>query len=182
MNTNRSVLALQIANLLDKKDKNGRDGRIEASIWNSYVADKGGKRIQNYITVNAAIKSLATYIYRQAKEKGTLIKKHGQDWIDISGSNTDLQTKKTTQKNINTKKVDTSYSKMNREKALKKARNDSRLEELKGGDGWSVSKESFITDIPFAKKFTGKILSIVSKIIGEHITVTSALGTGGTNS
>ena len=181
MKTNRSVLAAQIANLLDEKDKNGKDGRIEASIWNSYIADKGGKQIQNYITVNTAIKSLATYLYRQAKEKGTLIKKLGQDWIDIAGSNTEVQTKKKTQGKNNTKKVDTSYSKMNRDKALKKAQKDSRLEELKGGDGWSISKESFITDIPFAKKFTGKILSIVSKIIGEHITVTSALGTGGAN-
>lgn len=180
MNTNSTALAKRIAVILDEKDTKGKDGKIEASIWNSFVSDKGGKKIREYISINAAIKSLTTYLCRQAKAKGVLIKKLGQDWIDLAGLSADNKTaekKKSGAKD--SKKVDTSYSKMDREKALKRAQNDKRLEELKGGDGWSVAKESFVTDIPFAKKFTGKILSIVSRVIGEHITVTSALGTGG---
>lgn len=177
MKTNSTTLAAQIAKTLDKKDKNGKDNKIEASIWNSFVSDKGGKNIKSYISVNSAIKSITTYLYKQAKEKSTLIKKLGQNWLD--SLNVPSNEKVTQIPSTNDKKVDTSYSRINRTKALKKAKNDKRLEELKGGKGWSIAENSFITDIPYAKKFTGKILSIVSEIIGEHITVTSALGTGG---
>ena len=175
MNINSRTLATQMANYLDENDSNGKNGYIEASVWNNFVTDKGGNKVRRYITVNNAIKSLTIYLCRQAKEKGILIKNLGQDWINT------LNTKNNKKTSCSEKKVDTSYSKMNREKALKKAKKDERLEELTGGKGWSIAKDSFITDIPFAKKFTGKILSIVSDIIGEHITVTSALGTAGCN-
>jgi len=103
MKTNSTTLATQIAYLLDEKDKKGKDGRIEASIWNAYVADKGGKTIQNYINLNAAIRSLATYLYRQAKEKGIFIKKLGQDWIDAA-STTAPNTQKKNQEAVVTKR------------------------------------------------------------------------------
>ena len=176
MNTNSTTLAMSIADTLDEKDCGGKNGKIEASIWNKFVYDKGGKQIKRYITVNSAIKSLIVYINRQAREKGILIKNLGQNWIDTL-KESEINSNKNSNKTD--KKVDNSYSKMNREKALKKAKKDSRLEELSGGKGWSISLDSFVTDIPYAKKFTGKILSIVSEIIGEHITVTSALGTAG---
>lgn len=179
MKNNVNALATQLACLLDEKDKKGKDNKIEASIWNSFVADKGGKQIKRYINVNVAIKSLAKYLYHQAREKGTLIKRLGQDWLDSISIVPETKSNKNKKINDPDKKVDTSYSKMNRTKAINRAKNDTRLEELKGGKGWSISNDSFITDIPFAKKCTGKILSIVSDIIGEHITVTSALGTGG---
>ena len=142
----------------------------------NYTKVKPLVKIKQYININTAIKSLAIYLCRQAKEKGRLIKNLGKDWID----NLTTVDKNNEVKTEEIKKVDTSYSRLNRSTAILKAKNDPRLEKLDGGKGWSVASESFITDIPYAKKYTGKILSTVASIIGEHITVTSALGTGGT--
>lgn len=77
-------------------------------------------------------------------------------------------------------KIDTSYSNLFKSDALRKAQNDARLEELKGGNGWRLAG-TFETDIPFAKKGTSRILDIVSKEIGEDLVITSALGTKGTS-
>ena len=173
MYINAKTLAFQLAHSLDAIDKNGKNGKIEASIWNNYVGDKGGKQIDNYISINNAAKSLAVYLCRQARNKQNLIQQLGLKWIN------EVEQNKSNSDAIKNKKVDTSYSKMNRNDALKRAEKDKRLEKLDRGDGWSISKDSFITDIPYAKKFTGKILSIVSSLINEHITVTSALGTAG---
>lgn len=180
MYVNSNTLAKQLAHALDAMDKKGIDGKIEASVWNNFVYDKGGKKIEKYITVNSAIKSLVVYLCRQAQAKNKLIKNLGMEWINSLNHISDNSVVQNVKKNTSdVKKVDTSYSKMERNLALQKAKNDSRLEKLDGGKGWSVAKDSFITDIPYARKFTGKILSIVSSLIGEHITVTSALGTGG---
>ena len=187
MKINSSILARQLADRLDESDKKGKNGRIEASVWNEFVKDKGGKTISNYINIDNAIKSLIVYLCRQAKANSRLIVELGQEWInslsdksktDDNADNSENSVKKSKTKS-NKKKVDTSYSKMSKEKALAKAKNDSRLEKLTGGEGWSVSEASFITDIPYARKYTGEILSFVSSIIGENIVVTSALGTGG---
>ena len=196
MKVNSSTLAKQIANTLDEMDKNPNDKKVEASVWNQFVKDKGGKQISKYIDADDAIKSLVVYLCRQAKEKSRLIVELGQEWIknlegnryeevDFSSKNQPSKISKVKpnikKKHCSTKKkVDTSYSKLSREKALEKAKNDSRLEKLNGGKGWSVAKDSFITDIPYARKYTGEILSFVSSIIGENLVVTSALGTAGT--
>ena len=74
--------------------------------------------------------------------------------------------------------IDNTYLSLSKEKAFEKARKDSNLEELKGGKNWEISEASFKTDIPFAKKGTGKILDKVSDLIGEKLVITSALGTG----
>ena len=190
MKVNRSTLSKQLAEKLDAMDKDGKDGKIEASIWNKFVKDKGGLDIKNYIKINVAIKSLILYLCRQAKEKSKLIVDLGQEWInslDENNLNKINNTKtNTTEKSGNNivnlqKKVDISYSKMTRTQALKRAKNDSRLEKLSGGNGWSIAEKCFITDIPYARKHTGEILSFVSSLIGENIVVTSALGTAGTN-
>ena len=75
--------------------------------------------------------------------------------------------------------VDASYSSLSRENALDKAKNDSRLECLKGGKGWSLAG-TFNTDIPYAKKGTSEILTRVAEMVGESLVITSALGTAGT--
>ena len=195
MKVNSNTLAKQIAAALDEKDKQGKNGKIEASVWNQFVQDKGGKQISNFININDAVKSLVVYLYRQAKSKGQFIAELGQEWINNLASSDDNKvtdtpvsqnSKKTKKSNVKKeeqdlgKKVDTSYSRISREQALKRAKNDKRLERLSGGRGWSVSEGSFVTDIPYARKHTGEILSFVSSIIGENIVVTSALGTGGT--
>lgn len=87
---------------------------------------------------------------------------------------------KTIQTNNNTE-IDNSYMYLSLEQAKQKAKNDSNLELLKGGKNWSVACESFITDIPYAKKGTGVILDKVAGMIGEKLTITSALATGEKN-
>lgn len=55
-----------IAQKLDAADGN-KDGKIEASIWNKFVADKGGKEIDNFIKIDDAINSITTYTQRAKK-------------------------------------------------------------------------------------------------------------------
>ena len=182
MKINSSILAKQLADSLDESDTRGKNGKIEASVWNEFVKDKGGKKISNYITIDNAIKSLIVYLCRQAKANSRLIVELGQEWINSlnDNKNNDDIDDKTAKKPNTKKKVDTSYSKLSRSKALEKAKQDPRLEELSGGKGWSVARDSFITDIPYARKYTGEILSFVSSLIGDNLVITSALGTAGT--
>ena len=195
MKVNSSTLAKQLAEKLDALDNGGKNGKIEASVWNEFVKDKGGKTVKSYINTKSAVRSLVVYLCRQAREKGRLIVELGQEWIDglNSAQTKPAESGKTEptgnpaqrgSQSVNgeqtNRPVDTSYSTISRERALERARNDSRLEELKGGDGWSISSDSFVTDIPYARKHTGEILSFVSSLIGEEIIVTSALGTAGT--
>lgn len=59
------------------------------------------------------------------------------------------------------------------------AKNDPNLEKLENVAGKvEIVSSSFITDIPYAKKGTTKILRKVSELIGEQLYITSALGTG----
>ena len=197
MKITSKTLAEQLAHSLDANDTEGSNGKIEASVWNKFVSDKGGKNIKSFISADDAIKSILTYLNRQANNREKQIKELGQKWLkgidefsdgaektqQVTQSNTNGKQNSTNKKRINNKtlkNVDTSYAKLSRDKALKKAAKDPRLERLKGGNGWSVSLDSFITDIPYAKKHTGAILSFVSSIIGENLVVTSALGTHGT--
>ena len=74
--------------------------------------------------------------------------------------------------------VDNSYASLSKTEAEKKAQNDSRLEKLNGGANWDLAS-TFETDIPYAKQGTSEILSKVSSMVGEKLTITSALGTKG---
>ena len=47
--------------------------------------------------------------------------------------------------------IDNSYANLSQNKALEKAKNDTRLEKLSGSSKWSVAN-TFRTDIPYAKK------------------------------
>jgi hypothetical protein len=69
------------------------------------------------------------------------------------------------------------YAKLSRSAALTEAAKNPNLEKLSGGNGWSVSSNSFANDIPYARKGTSAILAKVAAQIGQNITVTSALGT-----
>lgn len=77
---------------------------------------------------------------------------------------------------------DKNYKNLSRADALKKAEKDENLEKLTGGEGWTISEKSFIHDIPYAKKGTGKLLAKACEQAGVSLTVTSALGTGETGS
>lgn len=74
--------------------------------------------------------------------------------------------------------INNSYLNLSKSAAYQKAKTDSNLEELSSGNRWQISKGSFVTDIPFAKKGTAAILDKVTDMIGENLTITSALGTG----
>lgn len=72
--------ASQLAQKLDAADGK-QDGKIEASIWNEFVADKGGKQIQNHITVNNAVKSITTYVARESKKLGKAANDLANEWL-----------------------------------------------------------------------------------------------------
>lgn len=75
--------------------------------------------------------------------------------------------------------INGSYANLSRSAAYKKAQSDPNLENISsGGNRWQISKSSFRTDIPFARKGTKLILDKVTSIIGENLVITSALGTG----
>lgn len=80
--TDLRSMATDIARQLDRKDTKGEDGKIEASIWNEFVADKGGKQIKNSITVENAIKSIAAYISRNAAKTGEAFGDIADKWFD----------------------------------------------------------------------------------------------------
>lgn len=78
-----------------------------------------------------------------------------------------------------TQKIDNSYVSLTKTQAAQKASEDKNLERLNGGKNWSIAQNSFITDIPYAKKGTGAILDKVSEMLGgENLVITSALATG----
>ncbi len=56
-----------LAQKLDAQDGT-KDGKIEASIWNDFVDDKGGKKIKSSIGIVAAMNSITTYAVRMAKQ------------------------------------------------------------------------------------------------------------------
>ena len=75
-----STQAGQIAKQLDKKD-GYEDGKISASIWNEFVADKGGKEIKYSITLENAMKSISTYLYKNANKAGQTVKDLAESWL-----------------------------------------------------------------------------------------------------
>lgn len=97
------------------------------------------------------------------------------------GTTTDGQNRKRTN-NYNyagNGNINNGYLHLSKSAAYQKALNDSNLENLSnGGRKWQISTASFKTDIPFAKKGTGKILDEVASKTGCNLVVTSALGTG----
>lgn len=53
---------------LDAMDSRGTDGKIEASIWNSFADVAGGKHIKNFINKDNALKSISAYIARASED------------------------------------------------------------------------------------------------------------------
>lgn len=70
-----------------------------------------------------------------------------------------------------------SYCYLSRSEAIRKAEKDSNLEELTGGNGWSIASNCFKNDIPYAKTGTGALLDKVYNMTGIKFQITSALGT-----
>ncbi len=187
MDINSRTIAKRIVQILDSKDEKKDNKKIEKDAWNIFVKNidekQVGREITNYIKRADAEKSIATYLYRESKKQNISINDLGQKWLDniekLSFENFDDKTSDNNDKKCNVKGIDNSYSKMTKDKAEIRAEKDSRLERLSRGKGWHIVENYFQTDIPFARKSTGKILSFVSSLTGEHLLITSALGTAG---
>lgn len=80
--TNLRSMARDIAKELDKKDKGGEDNKIEASVWNEFVANKGGKQIKSHISLDNAIKSISTYLAKNATETGESFGDLADKWFN----------------------------------------------------------------------------------------------------
>lgn len=80
-------LANQIFAKYDAMDTNGSDNKIEASIWNKFVSDKGGKEISNYISKESAIKSIVHYLTNMSKKMGCTVEELANQWLGKSEAN-----------------------------------------------------------------------------------------------
>lgn len=66
----KNIDIMQIASQLDRLDNssNKRDARIKASIWNSFIKDKGGKVRQKDISTYEAVKYIRQYLNEEIKK------------------------------------------------------------------------------------------------------------------
>lgn len=76
-----STQAGMIAKELDKRDGT-EDGKISNSVWNEFVADKGGKTITQFITLENAMNSITTYLVRNAHKAGQSVKELADSWFN----------------------------------------------------------------------------------------------------
>ena len=79
-NNLKSTLAYQIAVKLDAQDGTA-DGQISKSIWDGFVADKGGRQIEESISLKEAINFIATNLVRQAKTAGKTVDELAKEWL-----------------------------------------------------------------------------------------------------
>ena len=56
----KATLAYQIAAKLDAKDGTV-DNKIQKTIWDDFIKDKGGKTVEEFIDIESAMKSITTY-------------------------------------------------------------------------------------------------------------------------
>jgi hypothetical protein len=114
MNINKinGTSAGMIAQQLDAADGK-KDGKISASVWNSFVKDKGGKQIKNSISVENAMNSITTYAVRnanQAQEKTNANSVAG-NWLSALSKLVNGDTKTTgTQPNTSTQTTTTAQT------------------------------------------------------------------------
>lgn len=80
-------IATQIFSKLDSQDSKGTDDKIEASIWNKFVSDKGGKEIHNYITKERAVKSIIRYLTNMSQKLGCTVEELANQWLGKSKAN-----------------------------------------------------------------------------------------------
>ena len=76
-----------IAQKLDSQDSKAGDNKIEASIWNQFVAGKGGNTIKHSITLDNAIKSISSYLVNNAKALGKSVETVAKEWLGFNPAN-----------------------------------------------------------------------------------------------
>ena len=80
-------IASQIFAKLDSQDSKGTDNKIEASIWNKFVSDKGGKEISNYISKESAVKSIVRYLTNMSQKLSCTVEELANQWLGKSEAN-----------------------------------------------------------------------------------------------
>ena len=69
-----------ISKLLDNSDGK-KDKKINASVWNNFVKDKGGKQIKYSISLENAQKSISIYLERESKKTGKSKEELSVKWL-----------------------------------------------------------------------------------------------------
>ena len=97
----------QIAQKLDAADGT-KDGKINASIWNEFAQEHGGKTINESIDVESAMNSITTYAIREAKKADKNINDLAQEWFnqDYTSDSTKSGTVKDTKETNTTNDAD----------------------------------------------------------------------------
>ena len=75
------TIAGQIAQKLDAADGT-KDGKINASIWNEFAQEHGGKTIKESIDVETAMNSITTYVVKGAKSAGKAVNDLAREWLN----------------------------------------------------------------------------------------------------
>ena len=75
------TLAGKIAQKLDAADGT-KDGKIEKSIWDAFAQEHGGKTIKEFIDVESAMKSITTYVVKNAKTAGKAVNDLAKEWLN----------------------------------------------------------------------------------------------------
>ena len=75
------TIAGQIAQKLDAADGT-KDGKINASIWNEFAQEHGGKTIKESIDVETAMNSITTYVVKGAGKAGKAVNDLAQEWLN----------------------------------------------------------------------------------------------------
>lgn len=74
-----------IAQKLDAKDGT-KDGNIKASIWNDFIKEIGtGKEVDEFISVEDAMKSITKYVIGAAKKAGGNVETLANEWLNNVG-------------------------------------------------------------------------------------------------
>lgn len=73
--------AKQIVAHLDSQEVKKGDGYLDKPIWSQFIADKGGKDINNSISYQNAERSIAKYLTEQANKLHTTASKLAAEWL-----------------------------------------------------------------------------------------------------
>ena len=100
----KATLAYQIAAKLDAKDGTV-DNKIQKTIWDDFIKDKGGKTVEEFIDIESAMKSITTYAVRNAKNGEDSVNDLAKAWFDSEPAINDDGNKNVNKRKKNNNKV-----------------------------------------------------------------------------
>lgn len=88
----------KLVNSMNAQDGNDKDNKIEASVWNKFIesvqSQQGcqniGKKINNYITLDNAVKAIQRYAEAAAKTISGNVESIASRWIEMLGGNKNI--------------------------------------------------------------------------------------------